>query len=163
VPGAQVARLPQAAAPRPSLKSKRSRRCFVKHARRVRGNHAAFRAGVHVNVVVADGDVRGDAQFRRDTEKFVVHLFCEQQTGLPCLLLGAHFLARRPFVVGPILHVACGVQDLSGFVEHWVGATLSVWPCTPLTILVSYTRQHGSPESGIASPPRRRDDRFLRG
>ena len=114
---------------------------FVEHARRVRGHYAAFRACIHVDVVVADGNVCGNAQFRRNAKKFVVHFFGEQADEAFLVFHAAqHFFARRTFILAPIFHVAGGVQDLAGFVKQLVGRVhFRSCHARPLKIWSSYT------------------------
>jgi len=153
-PGSSLSRsgarklLPPQAARHGSLKSKRSRACSSSTPGLFVATTPRF-CRLHVNVVVGRRDVRGDAQFRARHGEVRVHLFCEQQTGLPLSFTRA--ASRAEAFRRCQYSRRMRVQDLSASSKQlWVG-TLSVWPAPSYDFGSSYTRQT-VPESGIAPP-----------
>jgi hypothetical protein len=91
---------------------------FVENTGRVGGDDTTLGAGVNVDIVEPDGYVGDDAEFWRGAKKFVIDFFSEKaDEGFAIFEAAQNFIAWRAIRIGPILNVAIGVEDFSGFFE----------------------------------------------
>src|SRR6267143_1370892 len=89
------------------------RRRLIQNARRICRRHAALRARRHVDIVKSHRHIRGNAQFRRHAQQFLVD-FLRQQTNQPLFVLHApqNFFPRRASRFCPVFHLAVFLKNL---------------------------------------------------
>src|SRR5208337_3153735 len=94
---------------------------LIENTGSVGGDDNTLGAGVDVYIVEADGDIRHDAELGGGPEKLFVDFFGEQaDQAFPVFHATQDLVSRRALWVTPILDVAIGVQDFSGFFEQWM-------------------------------------------